>query len=80
MRLSIVEWIPGGPYKSPEERATLCEFRIELGSETVSSHLDTDTRETHDTLRLPLVHFAEGIGSDWWKIFGGRHAGHRAIA
>ena len=75
----LVEWIPDAQNKSPEERATLCEFRIRVDNIFVSAHLDSRTNESCDALTLPIAHLAEGIATNWWAIFGARDLVHSVL-
>ena len=78
MRFSI-EWISDGPNKNTEERKTLCDLRIDVNGKVVSAHLDSRTKDSHDTLEVPLVHLAEGIATEWWAIFGSRDVAHSLL-
>ena len=74
-----VEWKSRGRNANAEERATLCDLRIDVGNKNVSAFFDNDSREVFDVLILPAVHLAEGIASNWWLIFGGRDVVHRVL-
>ena len=72
MQFSI-EWVDGGENAAAEERATLCELKIDVGNDNACVFfLDENAKESFDSLCLPAVHLAEGIARDWWRIFGGR--------
>ena len=66
------EWIEDAPNRSRQERSTLCDLQIFVGSRNACSWEDLDTGETFHHLTLPAVHLAEGISADWWSIFGAR--------
>ena len=68
----LAEWIENGPNVSPQERPTLCDLQIFLGTGNACTWEDLETSETFHHLTLPAVHLAEGISSDWWSIFGAR--------
>lgn len=90
MRFSA-EWIPGGENASAEERSTLCELGVfigdreagqdasEVAERNVSAFYDSDEKREYATICLPAVHLAEGIASNWWRIFGGRDIEHRVL-
>ena len=67
-----VEWIENGPNISPEERATLCDLQIFVGTGNACTWEDIESHQIHHHLTLPAVHLAEGIAADWWSIFGAR--------
>ena len=71
MKFSI-EWLDGGENTAAEERATLCDLKIDVGNDNACVFLDENAKESFDSLCLPAVHLAEGIARDWWRIFGGR--------
>lgn len=68
----LAEWIENGPNVSPQERATLCDLQIFLGTGNACTWEDLEASETFHHLTLPAVHLAEGISADWWSIFGSR--------
>ena len=78
MRFSV-DWIPDGKHKNLEERATFCDLRIEINGEVVSAHVDSRTKDSRETLTVPVVHLAEGIATNWWEIFGGRDVVHSVL-
>ena len=75
MRLSA-EWIEDAPNASVEERATLCDLIIMVGSDNATEHRDVLEGTVSDAITIPTVHLAEGIATDWWSIFGGRDRPH----
>ena len=74
-----VDWIRDGENESAEERSTLCALEIDVGERKVSAYFDLARKNAFDTLLLPAVHLAEGIASNWWKIFGSRDVVHRML-
>ena len=74
-----VEWIDGGMNAAAEERATLCDLRILLGSENACRFWDDVANKPFDALTVPAVHLAEGIARDWWRIFGSRDRRHSLL-
>ena len=78
MRFSV-DWLPDGKHKNPEERATLCDLRIEINGKAVSAHVDSRANDSRETLTVPIVHLAEGIAANWWAIFGGRDVVHSVL-
>ena len=68
----LAEWIENGPNVSLQERSTLCDLQIFVGTGNACTWEDLDTSESFHHLTLPAVHLAEGISADWWSIFGGR--------
>ena len=73
------EWIDG-PGDTAEERATLCEFRVDVQDSNVCEHYDAREQRHYQSLVLPAVHVAEGIALDWWRIFGARDQAHGVLA
>lgn len=78
MRFST-DWISDGPNASAEERATLCNLQIFVNDENACLHFDPDSRATFEHITVPAVHFAEGLATDWWSIFGGRDREHQVL-
>ena len=78
MRFST-EWISDGPNASAEERATLCNLQIFVNGENACLHFDPDSKATFEQITVPAVHFAEGLATDWWSIFGGRDREHQIL-
>lgn len=72
-------WLPEGQNASAEERATLCTLRIEVGNRNVSAYRDLVAKKYFSRIVLPAVHLAEGIASNWWRIFGSRDIPHRVL-
>ena len=68
----LAEWIENGPNVSPQEKSTLCDLQIFLGTGNACTWEDLETSEIFHHLTLPAVHLAEGISADWWSIFGSR--------
>ena len=66
------EWIDNAPNLSRQERSTLCDLQIFVGSGNACTWEDLDTGDIFHHLTLPAVYLAEGISADWWSIFGGR--------
>ena len=75
----LAEWIENGPNVSKQERSTLCDLQIFLGTGNACTWEDLETGETFHHLTLPGVHVAEGISSDWWSIFGARDRGQSIL-
>ena len=75
----LTEWISEGPNASAEERATLCNLQIFVNGENACLHFDPDTKATFEHITVPAVHFAEGLATDWWSIFGGRDREHQVL-
>ena len=76
MRLST-EWISEGANASAEERATLCNLQIcSSMDENACFHFDPGSKTAFKHITVPAVHFAEGLATDWWSIFGGRDREH----
>ena len=73
------EWISDGANASAEERATLCNLQIFVNGENACLHFDPDTKATFEHITVPAVHFAEGLATDWWSIFGGRDREHQVL-
>ena len=78
MRFST-EWISDGVNASPEERATLCNLQIFVNDENACLHFDPDSKATFEHITVPAVHFAEGLATYWWSIFGGRDREHQIL-
>ncbi|MDE0224553.1 MAG: hypothetical protein OXP28_05390 [Gammaproteobacteria bacterium] len=73
------DWISDGQNASADERATLCDLRIMLADQNMSEFHDLDAKEYNESVVVPAVHLAEGIATNWWKIFGARDVEHRAL-
>ena len=69
MRASF-DWLSGGVNAALEERASLADWQLFIGSQNVCLHLDGNVCVDHIT--SPLYAIAEGLAHDWWKLFGGR--------
>ena len=78
MRFST-EWISEGSNASAEERATLCNLQIFVNGENACLHFDPESGATFEHITVPAVHFAEGLATDWWSIFGGRDRKHQIL-
>ena len=78
MRFST-KWIKEAPNASAEERATLCQLQIFVNDENACLHFDPESKATFEHITVPAVHFAEGLATDWWSIFGGRDRKHRIL-
>ena len=78
MRFST-DWISECPNTSAEERATLCNLQIFVNGENACLHFDPESRATFEHITVPAVHFAEGLATDWWSIFGGRDREHQIL-
>ena len=76
MRFSV-DWIDGGVNGGAEERATLCDLRIYVSDQNACRFVDFVSNEDAEPLIVPAVHLAEGLATDWWRIFGGRDREHR---
>jgi uncharacterized protein (DUF433 family) len=76
MRFSV-DWIDGGVNGGAEERATLCDLRIYVSDQNACRFVDFVSNEDAEPLVVPAVHLAEGLATDWWRIFGGRDREHR---
>ena len=76
MRFSV-DWIDGGLNGAAEERATLCDLRIYVSDQNACRFVDFVSNEDAEPLIVPAVHLAEGLATDWWRIFGGRDREHR---
>ena len=68
----MAEWIENGPNVSLQERSTLCDLQIFVGTGNACTWEDLETGKIFHHLALPAVHLAEGISCDWWSIFGAR--------
>ena len=68
----LAEWIENAQIASSQEKSTLCDLQIFVGSGNACAWEDLDTGESFHHLTLPAVHLAEGISTDWWSIFGSR--------
>ena len=68
----LAEWIEHAPNVSQQERSTLCDLQIFVGSGNACAWEDIDTGASFHHLTLPAIHLAEGISGDWWSIFGAR--------
>ena len=79
MRFSI-DWVEDAQTAIAEERATLCDLRILVDDKNVSAFYDPNEKTGYEGILVPAVLFAEGIATDWWKIFGARDIEHRVLA
>lgn len=70
--ISSIDWQDDAENASAEERATVADWRLSMEGQDVTLHRFGG--ETADTLTLPLIHIAEGIARDWWRLFGARDA------
>ena len=73
------DWIGGGSNACPEERATLCDLRIFVAEHNVCEFFDLVSNERFESLTVPSVNVAEGLATDWWRIFGGRDVTHKLL-
>lgn len=69
MKLSA-EWLDDAENAAPEERATVADVRLQVGSRNVMQHLFDGELSDHTT--ISLYGLAHGLAHDWWAIFGGR--------
>lgn len=67
---SSIDWHDDGVNAALEERATVADLTLELGSLNVTKHLNEDALADHVT--VALYGLAHGIAHDWWTIFGSR--------
>lgn len=67
---SSIEWHDDAQNAAPEERATVADVRLQIGTFNVTQHLNEGALEDHITVALYGI--AHGIAHDWWTIFGGR--------
>ena len=75
-----VGWEEGALNRAVEEAATMCSLEITVGGRNSCWHLDDSVPHPVDRVLVPAVHLAEGIATDWWKIFGGRDIEHQVLA
>ena len=68
----LARWIDDAQNAAQEERATLCELRVNISGENACRHFDEISKEPLDCVTVPAVHLAEGLSTDWWSIFGRR--------
>ena len=54
----------------------MCDLQIQVGEFNACRHWDEADGQARDRVRVPVVHLAEGLATDWWKIFGGRDVRH----
>ena len=73
----FADWIERGMNVSAEERATLCNLRIDVDEQNACRFFDFVSREDVGHVTVPAVHLAEGLATGWWLIFGGRDREHR---
>ena len=73
----LVDWIDGAANRAAEERATLCDLRIYVSDQNACRFIDSVSNKDTEPLVVPAVHLAEGLATDWWRIFGGRDCEHR---
>ena len=78
MRFSA-DWVDGGENASPDERSTLCELKINVDGRNVAAFYDLRAKQESDSILMPAVHLAEGIATNWWRIFGARDIAHRIL-
>jgi len=75
MRTSIlhiaVNWLADADNAVPEERATVCELRVHLENDNVTSHLDAE-QQYLDHVIVAAYPIAEGMAHNWWSLFGAR--------
>ena len=67
---SSIEWREDAENVTPEERATVADWRVWLNEINVTQHLDDDVAGDHVT--VALYGLAHGLVHDWWTIFGSR--------
>ncbi len=75
----LVEPVGKSLNASIEERATMCDLRIEVAGSNACSFLDDRDGSHYEWVRVAAVHLAEGIARDWWAIFGGRGDPHSIL-
>ena len=68
----LAKWVDDAQNAAEEERATLCELRVNISGENACRHFDEMSKETLNCVTVPAVHLAEGLSNDWWSIFGRR--------
>ena len=78
MRFSV-EPVSKSLNASIEERATMCDLRIEVAGSNACSFWDDRDGSHYEWVRVAAVYLAEGIASDWWAIFGGRDRRHSIL-
>lgn len=75
----LVEPVSKSLNASLEERATMCDLRIDVAGSNACSFWDDRDGSHYEWVRVASVHLAEGIASDWWTIFGGRDRRHSIL-
>ena len=75
----LVEPVSKSLNASLEERATMCDLRIDVAGSNACSFWDDRDGSHYERVRVAAVHLAEGIASDWWEIFGGRDRRHSIL-
>ena len=75
----LVEPVTKSQNVSIEERATMCDLRIDVAGSNACSFWDDQDGSHYEWVRVAAVHLAEGIVSDWWAIFGGRDRRHSIL-
>ena len=75
----LVEPVTKSQNVSIEERATMCDLRIDVAGSNACSFWDDRDGSHYEWVRVAAVHLAEGIVSDWWAIFGGRDRRHSIL-
>ena len=75
----LIEPVNKSQNASIEERATMCNLRIDVAGANACSFWDDRDGAHYEWVRVAAVHLAEGIASDWWAIFGGRDSRHSIL-
>ena len=65
-----IKWCEDAPNAAPEERATVAELQLFVGSLNVTEHLFAG--RVADSITIPLYSLVHGLAHDWWTIFGMR--------
>ena len=71
-----IDWAKGGLNTVAEERMTVCNLQIYVADKNVCFFDDYESNKMLEYLTVPAIHLAEGIASNWWKIFGSRDKEH----
>ncbi len=66
----LIEWQDDAVNASPEERATVADFRLFLSDQNITHHLHGSRNNDHVT--VALYGLINGLVHDWWLIFGAR--------
>lgn len=65
-----IEWLQDATNAAPEERATVCDLRLFLNDQNVTSHMAGERLGDHIT--IALYGLVDGIVHRWWSIWGAR--------